>query len=474
MSTTLIGSIVLPDRIIKGTLHIADGKIVAIDVGAGLAPALSTGQPSDAGQPQGIAPTAAVIDCRDDYILPGLIEVHGHFREPGLEHKEDIPHGTRAALAGGYTTVFDMPNVRPPTTTVARVKEQIARYNGRSYTDFAINMGTAVEDIDELAKIDKRLITGVKIFTAGHATTPTTIPHLGDIARIFEILGERGIMALLHAENQELVDYFTHKYRDQLGRSDPQVWGEARNLSVVLTSALEMIALAKQFGVKLYLLHLSTGEEFAAVEFGRSIGVDVYGEIAAYQLAFNSDDYATHGNMINVAPALRTPNEQRLLWQLLRAGKIDAVISEHTPHTLAEKQKQSVWEVASGMPGIQETLPVMLSNWVKHFGPASLEEGLVRIAQVTSRNIADIFGFTQKGGLVVGKDADITVVDAKRPWKVQKDDLFTKNRWSAYEGMELIGRPVMTFLRGELVYQDGKIVGEPRGQRIERTSFQPI
>jgi len=447
----IMGSIVQPNQIIQGTIQIADGKIVRIEEGF----------PVD---------TDHVLDFRGKYILPGLIEVHGHFREPGLEHKEDIPHGTRAGLAGGYTTVFDMPNVRPPTTTVARVQDQIKRYTGRSYTDFAINMGSSVDDIDELNKIDPDLITGVKIFTAGHATTPTTIPHLADIARIFEILGQRRIMALLHAENQELVNYFTHKYRDELHRHDLQAWDEARNLSVVLTSALEMIALARQFGVKLHLLHLSTSEEFAAVEFGRQIGVDVSGEVASYQLAFHSDDYARYGSLINVAPSVRTPAEQQKLWQLLRQGKIDAVISEHTPHTLAEKQKESVWEIASGMPGIQETLPVLITNWIKHFGHETLEEGLIRIAQMTSQNIAHIFGFEQKGALVEGRDADITVVDTQQVWKVQKADLFTKNRWSAYEGMELIGRPVATFLRGRLVYHDGKIVGEPLGQRIVRAS----
>ncbi len=445
MTKTLIGSLVLPERIVQGTLHIAAGKIVRIEEGFASA-------------------NEDTFDLRGKYLLPGLIEVHGHFREPGLEQKEDIPHGTRAGLAGGYTTTFDMPNVRPPTTTVARVEEQIKRYTGRSYTDFAINMGTSVEDIDELKKIDKDLITGVKIFTAGHATTPTTIPHLKDVARIFEILGERKIMA----ENQELVDYFTHKYRDEQQRNDPQVWSEARNLSVVLTSALEMIALARQFGVKLHLLHLSTSEEFAAVEFGRQIGVAVSGEIASYQLAFNSDDYARYGNFINVAPALRTPEEQRKLWQLLREGRIEVVISEHTPHTLAEKQKESVWQVASGMPGIQETLPVLLTGWLERFGRETLEEGLLRIAGVTSQNIARIFGFAQKGSLAVGKDADITVIDPASSWTVRREDLFTKNAWSAYEGMELCGRPLATFLRGELVYQDGKIVGEPRGQRIVR------
>jgi dihydroorotase len=449
MTRKLWGSLVLPDRIIEGTLSIGEEKIVDIAEGCR-------------------GPDADVQDLRGKYILPALIEVHGHFREPGLEYKEDIAHGTRAGLAGGYTTVFDMPNVRPPTTTVARVQDQIQRYTGRSYTDFAIHMGTAVKDIDELRLIDPALITGVKIFTAGHATTPTTIPHLSDVARIFAILGQRGLMALLHAENQELVHYFTHRYRDELHRHDPMVWSEARNLSVVLTSALEMIALAKQFAVKLYLLHLSTQEEFAAVEFGRKIGVDVFGEIAAYHLAFTTTDYERYGNLINVAPALRSPEEQRSLWELLRSGKIDAVISEHTPHALIEKQKESVWEVASGMPGIQETLPVLVTHWLKHFGAGTLEEGLVRIAQVTSQNIAQIFGFEQKGGLEVGKDADLVVIDPAQTWTVTKDDLFTKNQWSAYEGMTLCGRPLMTFLRGQVVYQHGRILGEPGGKRITR------
>lgn len=450
MSSTLIGSIVLPDQIIQGTIHIVDGKITSIE--------------------EGFA-KEHTFDFRGKYILPGLIEVHGHLREPGLEHKEDIPHGSRAGLAGGYTTIFDMPNTKPPTTTVSRVEAQIARYTGRTYTDFAINMGTSVEDIGELKKVDKQLITGVKIFAAGHATTPTTIPHLSDIAKIFEILGERNIMALVHAENQELVDYFTHTYRHTLARNDAAAWSEARNHCVVLTSVLEMIALAKQFGVKLYLLHQSTSEEFAAIEFARKIGVDAYGEVTTNHLALNSADYEEYGNMINVAPALRTPSVQKSLWQLLRAGSIDTVVTDHAPHTLEEKQKGSVWEVASGVPGFQEALPVLISNWIKHFGSETLEEGLIRIAQVTSQNIASIFGFAQKGGLIVGKDADMVVVDTTQMWKVKKEDLFTKNQWSAYEGMELIGRAVATFLRGNLVYQEGKILGEPQGKRVMRGSL---
>lgn len=451
-STRLIGSIVLPDRILEGTIHVEDGKIVRIEEGF----------------PRESNDTGDVYDFRGKYLLPGLIEVHGHMREPGLDYKEDIPHGTRAGIAGGFTTICDMPNTKPPTTTVARVQEQIERYRGRAYTDFAINMGVSLDDIDELRKIDTELITGVKIFAAGHASTPTTIPRISDIARIFEILGERGIMTLIHAENQELVDYFTRQYRDTRGRTDPLAWSEARNHSVVLTSVLEMIALAKHYGVKLYLLHQSTPEEFAAIAFGRSIGVDVYGEVVTFHLSLNTDDYARYGNLINVSPSLRSPDVQQQMWQLLRNSTIDTVCTDHAPHTLEEKGRASAWEVASGIPGFQEALPVLLTGWVQHFGQETLEEGLIRIAQVTSRNIARIFGFAQKGGIEVGKDADIVVVDTAQRWTVQKEDLFTKNQWSVFEGREFTGRSVATFLRGNLVYRGGTIIGEPQGKRVER------
>lgn len=448
MVTKIIGSLVLPERILEGTLVIEDGRIVSIE--------------------EDFTRSAEnVLDFRGKYLLPGLIEVHGHMREPGLEYKEDIPHGTRAGLAGGYTTILDMPNTKPPTTTPALLEEQIQRYTGRSYCDFAINMGVARDSIQELQTVDPEKITGVKIFAAGHGTALTTIPHLSDLAQIFEILGQRDIMALVHAENQELIDYFTNQYR-AAGKHYPAAWTEARNLSVILTSVLEMIALARHFKVKLHLLHLSTPEEFAAVEFGRNIGVDVSGETTTVHLAFSSADYEQYGNMINIAPALRAPSDQEQLWQLLRAGKIDAVVTDHAPHTLEEKHKENVWEVSSGMPGLQEAVSVLVSNWIKHFGHATLEEGLIRIAQVTSQNLARIFGFTQKGGLLIGKDADIVVIDTEQPWLVKSSDLFTKNQWSVYEGLELSGRPIATFLRGQLVYRDGQIIGPPQGRHVVR------
>jgi dihydroorotase len=276
-------------------------------------------------------------------------------------------------------------------------------------------------------------------------------------------------MALLHAENQQLVDYFTDYYKN---RHDAATWSDARDLSVVLTSALEMIVLAKEFGVKLYLLHLSTPEEFKAVEFGRQLGVDVYGETVTYQLAFNTNYYEKFDNFISVAPALRTPEEQRKVWEMLRSGKVDTVVSEHTPHSWEEKQEKDVWKSTQGMPGMQESLAVLLTNWVQHFGQETLEEGISTLTRVTSENIAHIFGYTQKGSFEVGKDADIVVIDTKSSWRITKDDLYTKCKWSTYEyailGQEFIGRPIATFLRGALVYENGKIIGKPQGKRVER------
>lgn len=442
--TQIMGSLVLPERVIEGTMVLSAGKIVQIEEGYGTV-------------------DAETLDFRGRYLLPGLIEIHGHMREPGLEDKEDIPHGTRAGLAGGYTTILDMPNTNPPTTTPARLAEQIQRYTGRSYCDFAINMGVARDSIGALQQIAREQISGVKIFAAGHATALTTIPRLGELAEIFEILGQRAILALVHAENQELVDYFTQRERTA-GNNSPAAWSQARNLSVVLTSVLEMISLARYFAVRLHLLHLSTPEEFAALAFGRSLGIDITGETTTVHLTFSSADYPRYGNLINIAPALRSPQDREQLWQLLRAGSIDAVVTDHAPHTLAEKQKASPWEVASGMPGLQEALALLLTQWVQRFGRETLEEGLVRIAQVTSRNIARIFGFASKGELSVGKDADIVVLDTTEPWQVSAQDLFTKNRWSVYEGWECIGRPVATILRGALVYRDAEIVGEPQGR----------
>lgn len=442
----LIGKLVLPDKIVHGRIGIEKGKIISLD---------TSKQFSTDGD---------TVDYSRYYILPGCVEIHGHMREPGLTEKEDIPHGTRAALAGGVTTIFDMPNTNPPTTTRELLDEKIDKlYSGRSYVDYAFLFGCSMKDIDELKKVDKNKIVGFKIFTAGHETTPTTIPDWQDIAQVFQIAADRGIILAVHAEEQKTLDKLTQKFKKE-GRTDPAIWSKARDKTVVITACKKSIKLAQKYHNKLYLLHLSTPEEFDLVTRAKKQCLDVYGELVGYQLIFNSDNYSKYGNLIKVAPAIRSPKDQDKLWELVKNEGIDVLCSEHTPHVLENKLEKNVWKVDSGTPGIQETLSAVITGWIKRYGKKELEEGLIKIAKYTSENPARIFKLTEKGGIKVSKDADLVIFDTNDPWRVKRQDLFSKCGWSAYEGMELVGRPIATYLRGILAYKNGKIINNPFGR----------
>ncbi|KKU87456.1 MAG: Dihydroorotase [Candidatus Gottesmanbacteria bacterium GW2011_GWA2_47_9] len=436
------GKFITPEGIIFGTVMVEGGKIQAIQVNK------TKGH--------------EYFDAKGGYVLPGLIETHGHLREPGLTHKEDIEHGTRAALAGGFTTIFDMPNTKPPTTTVKLLHEQIARYKEHSLCDFAINFGTSVEDIGELEGVNPKEIVGAKVFMAGHETTPTTVTRREDQSKIWEIAGRRGFPILAHAEDQELVSEREAMFQKQ-GRTDLLAYSEARDESVVVKACKIAVDLAIKHGTALWILHASTRGEFEAIDYARAQGVKAGGEVTGYQLFFTTDDYDRLGTRIKVSPALRSPEVNAQLWELVRAGSIDGICSEHTPHLLSEKEGD-IWEAASGMPGLQETVAGFITGWVKHFGRDSLEEGLLALAKCASTNVASFFSYPQKSGVKVGNDADFVIIDVENPWKVGKEDLFTKCGWSAYEGMELVGRPVATFRRGELMYEHGRISGKSHGQ----------
>ena len=441
------GKIVTSEKIISGDILIEDGKIKEI----------------------GLINIKAdeTIDAKGKYILPGLIEVHGHMREPGLSHKEDVGTGTKAALSGGITTIIDMPNTKPPTVTVDLLQEKIHKiYPGRSYTDYAFFMGAASDKLDELKKVNPKDIAGVKVFTAGHETTPTTIPDDLTLGKLIKILAKRNILLAVHAEDQYLINEYNERFK-KTGRTDAALWSEIRGTEVVAKAASRIIALASKYpNFKLYLLHLSTPEEYKLLAVAKKKGMKIYGELVGYQLVFNTDDYKKYGNKIKVTPAIRSPKDQQQLWQSFRNGKVDVLCSEHTPHEWETKNQPDMWKAQSGTPGVQETLPATITGWVRQFGKDKLEEGLMKIALCTSENPAKIFNFKGKGGIKIGNDADLVIIDTKNYWPVQKKDLFSKCGWSAYEGMKLNGRPSMTFLRGELVYNNGKVIGDPKGKWI--------
>ena len=248
-----------------------------------------------------------------------------------------------------------------------------------------------------------------------------------------------------------------------IGRTDMLAYSEARDESVVIKAAKIAVELAIEHGTKLWILHASTRGEFDAIIEARKRGMTVGGEVTGYQLFFTTDDYGRLGTRIKVSPALRSPKINKELWELVRARRVDGICSEHTPHLLSEKEGD-IWKAASGMPGLQETVAAFITGWIKQYGKDTIEEGLSVLAACASTNIAHFFGYPQKSGIAVGNDADFVIIDIDHPWTVKKENLFTKCGWSAYEGMELFGRPTATFLRGKLVHEQGAVMEKQRGQ----------
>lgn len=406
------------------------------------------------------------IDGEGAYALPGLVEVHGHMREPGLTHKEDYVTGTAAAAAGGYTVFLDMPNTNPPTTTVERLHEKMDLARGRCAIDYAFIFGGAADNQHELATVSADQIVGVKFFTAGHETTPTTVADLGTLYRSLKILAGRDILALIHAENQSLIRALTDEVQAS-GRDDLAAYGEARGELVVATEVWNLVNLTRFLRGRVYICHVSTPGELEAIRWARARGLDMTGEAVVYHLVHSMEDSAALGALGKVSPALRTREDQRALWEALMAddGAVQVICSEHTPHTLEEKAG-SIWRAASGMPGIQEALPQVIAAMAQRFPDMPQDERMRRIALWMATNPAHIVGLRGKGAIVPGNDADLVLVHPEEAWTVRREDLLSKSGWSAAEGMTLYGRPSHTFVRGTPVYASSQMVALGAGQRV--------
>lgn len=479
------GRLVLPEGVRDGGLLIHDEKIIGLtpnpspqaergDLVAPNSPFPS--RPLHAQEMQserGPGGEVNHIDYRGKYILPGLIEVHGHMREPGLSHKEDYPHGTSAAVAGGVTTIFDMPNTVPPTTTIERLREKEQIAAGRAYCDYAMIFGGARNNQDEIAKLDPREVVGVKFFMAGHETTPTTVTDLGDLYAGLRAMQGKNLVALFHAENQSLINRLSADMK-AAGRDDGRAYSESRGPLVAVLAIRELLPIASSLGVSTYICHISTQAELNEIENAQlsemeQYPIDVYLEAVGYHLTFQEEDYAQLDTLIKVSPPIRSIDEREALWEAIYLSRINTLASEHSPHTRTEKELE-MFEAASGTPGIQENLPMLVTQYRERRSNRPLDEIIQAITRLGGTNVAHIFGIAdRKGSLEVGKDADFTVLDTNQMWTIQESDLFSKCGWSAYTGRTATCKVVATYLRGEKVYEDGKIIGEPRGKLLRRS-----
>jgi dihydroorotase len=451
------GRIVTPGGLLAADVLVGDGSIVGI---------------VDRGTPY-VLGAAEVVDVADRFLLPGLIDTHTHLREPGYAHKEDITTGTRAAAAGGYTTVVGMPNVDPPTNTVELYEDVIRRYEEKSLVDFNHNPSPTIPD--EVAGLASAGALGFKVYMISDSAR--SYPHMpgigihdyGQLLEIAEAVGSTGLPLMVHPHTQSVMATIEARFWDQ-GLRDHIAYAQAfasYGGMVWDVAASFLVRLQEATGVRMHVLHLKTPRMARIIRDAKRSGQDVTAELNPVAV-FLCNDWE---NIERLGPfALSTwtgPDATEPLWEAIRDGTIDVIGTDHAPHTRDEKAIgwTDMWKAAGGVPQIQDALSLFLTEVNR--GRLSYE----RLAEVTSTRPAQIFGlYPKKGLLAVGSDADITVVDPARSRTIDGRDVLSKCGWTPFEGREVVGVPVHTLVRGRFVMRDGQVVGVPGWGRHARPS----
>jgi dihydroorotase len=449
----------IADLVILGARVVTD--TASFDAGV----AIKDGQILAIGEERAMPTARETFDATGLHLLPGAIDVHVHFREPGYTHKEDWQTGTAAAAMGGVTTVFEMPNVDPPTATpeALALKQEAAR---KAHVDYGLYGLLAEDNIDQLEALIDDGVAGFKCFmgnTFGNLPSPST----GAMLEGFEIIAERGLRIALHAETASIIAR-REKRLQSAGRTDPLAHLSSRPAVVAIEAVSRAAVLAEWTGARIHILHISSADELRPLHEAKARGVDITGETCPHYLLFDERAYTDHRSIIRVNPPVRERWHQVGLWDGLRDGTIDMIATDHAPHIPAEKLRNDIWTVDCGFPGVETQMPLMLTQ--VRAGRLSLSD----YVRLTSTKPAKAFGlYPAKGALLPGSDADITLVDLNREDTIAAAQFQSRSKITPFEGMKVTGVPMHTLVRGRFVMKDRQIVGETRGwgrsvRRIQR------
>jgi dihydroorotase len=391
------------------------------------------------------------IDCAGLHILPGVIDSQVHFREPGAEHKEDLETGSRAAVAGGVTAVFEMPNTRPLTTSAEALAGKLARANGRMFCDFAFFVGGTRDNIAELGQLEMLPgCAGIKVFM-GSSTGDLLVEDDEGVARILAAIRRR---ASFHSEDEPRLRTRKGEQREGDPASHP-VW---RDAEAARSCTERLLAIARRERKRVHVLHVSSADELPLLAANRDVATV---EMTPNHLLLEAPEaYRRLGTLAQINPPVRDGHHRQALWQGIASGLTDVLGSDHAPHTLAEKAKPYPAS-PSGATGVQTLVPLML-NEVSH-GRLSIE----RFVDLTSHGPQRVFGIACKGRIALGYDADFTVVDLKRRNTITNEWIESRSRWTPYDGIAVTGWPVGTFVRGARVMWEGEIVAPAQGRAVE-------
>lgn len=396
--------------------------------------------------PIDILPDMRVIDAKGLYLLPGLIDTHVHFREPGLTQKGDIHSESRAAVAGGVTLFMDMPNVKPQTTSIELLlqKKEIARRE--SIINSAFYLGLTNENIDDLLQADTTQYCAIKLFL-GSSTGNMLVNAPERLEHLFAHAGDR--LIAVHSEDESIIRSNREKLIARYGEGNVPIseHPNLRSREACVTATLKIVQLAHKYHTRLHILHVTTKEELDIIRPFNHITA----ETCPHYLFFNDSDYETYGARIKCNPAIKTREDQEALIQGLMNGSIQTIGTDHAPHLLADKTGDCL-TAASGAPQIQFSILVLL-NLVKK-GKLTLE----KLVELTAHNPASIYRVQQRGFIREGYKADLTLIDPQRPIAIQRDIILSKCGWSPYEGLTFPHSVAMTFVNGTLRYDHGQII----------------
>ncbi|MCH2540376.1 MAG: dihydroorotase family protein [Anaerolineales bacterium] len=436
------GVVVTPTNTFSGGVAVDDGLIVAVGT-------------------DGVLPDGEkVLDVEGKYILPGLMDPHVHFRDPGMTYKEDFGSGSMAAVYGGITSVLDMPNVKPITDRPERILEREKLIHERSYVDIML-VGVVVQDNpDQIIPMAKAGAIGFKIFL-GSTIGNIPAPDDGVIVDSLSHVAEAGLRIGFHAENDQILKHRTKQLMDA-GRTDPRAFVESRPAICEAESIQRMALFAKYTGTKIHIYHLSSKDGLDMIIEHRGKGVDITTETGAHYMFLSEEDMDEMGTVLRMNPPVRSKEHGDALWEGVMDGSVNFIADDHSPHAEEEKMK-GIWEAISGFVGVETLIQVMYSE-------AVIKRGMTinHFVRICSENGARAWDcYPQKGSLQIGTDADLTIFDPDKKWKIDRHELHSKGKvtpWHLWEGQ---GLPVGTVVRGNVLMWNREFVAEkPVGRLI--------
>jgi dihydroorotase len=427
------------DTVLKTGNVFFEGRFVDADIGIERGKIVKVSKGELAGEKE--------IRLNGKIVLPGIIDSHVHFRTPGGEHKEDWKTGSKAAVAGGVTTVLDMPNNNPATITNYLLEQKRETAKRDSLANFGFYLGATSNNETEVRSASN--IAGVKVFM-GSSTGNLLMDSKEDLEKEFSLLSSIGKLGVLHAEDEQTIKKNSEKFK---GENDPEIHAKVRGKECAVSAVETALEMQGRLGNRAHFLHVSTKEELELIRKAKQEGRDVSCEACPHHLFLTEKEFKEKGNLVKTNPPLRSKDDKMALWNAIEFGLIDTIGSDHAPHLKQEKE-MDYWNAPSGIPGVETMLPLLLNAVNEN------KLSLQRLVRLCCRNPAKIFGIREKGKIEEGFDADLVVIDLKKEHTIRDEKVFSKCGWSPFNGKRVKGSVEKTFVRGKMVFSEGEILEE--------------